>query len=121
MYADKTTDSMQKTIDETQRRREKQMKYNELHGITPTQIIKPLENVLGSVMGKDTEPKPYIEPIDKTVMAADPVIEYMSEDQINKAIAKLQKEMKKVVKDLDFIEAARIRDEIISLEERLKS
>ncbi len=120
MYADKITASMQKTMEETLRRREKQIKYNELHGIVPTQIIKPLENVLGSVMGKDTEPKPYIEPMDKAGIAADPVIKYMSEDQINNAITKLQKEMKKVVKDLDFVEAARIRDEILSLEERLK-
>jgi len=119
MYADKITDSMQKTIDETNRRREKQLKYNEEHGITPTQIIKPLENVLGDVMGKDTEPKPYIEPQERNAIAADPVVEYMSEDQIKKAIEKLQKEMKKVVKELDFIEAARIRDEILELEKKL--
>lgn len=119
MYADKVTDSMRKTIDETNRRREKQLKYNEEHGITPTQIIKPLENVLGNVMGKDTEPKPYIEPEERNAIAADPVVEYMSEDQVKKAIDKLQKEMKKVVKELDFIEAARIRDEILALEKKL--
>lgn len=121
MYADKITDSMRKTIDETNRRREKQLKYNEEHGITPTQIIKPLENVLGNVMGKDTEPRPYIEPEERGVIAADPVVEYMSEDQVKKAIDKLQKEMKKVVKELDFIEAARIRDEIMELEKKVKS
>lgn len=119
MYADKVTDSMQKTIDETNRRREKQLKYNEEHGITPTQIVKPLENVLGDVMGKETEPKPYIEPEDRNAIAADPVVEYMNEDQIKKAIAKLQKEMKKVVKELDFINAARIRDDILELEKKL--
>lgn len=119
MYADRVTDSMQKTIDETNRRREKQVKYNETHGITPTQIIKPLENVLGNVMGKDTDPKAYIEPEERNAIAADPVVKYMSEDQIKKAIVKLQKEMNKVVKELDFIEAARLRDEIIELEKRL--
>jgi excinuclease ABC subunit B len=119
MYADKITESMRKTIEETDRRRIIQMAYNEKHGITPQQIIKPLENVLGKVMGKDDEPKPYIEPDFRTSEAADPVIEYMSKDQIEKAIAKIQKEMKKVVKDLDFIEAARLRDEMLSLEKKL--
>jgi len=94
-----------------------QIEYNEKHGITPTQIIKPLENVLGDVMGK--EPRAYIESERKTGIAADPVIEYMSEAQIKKAIEKNQKDMKKVVKDLDFVEAARLRDEIIALEEKL--
>jgi excinuclease ABC subunit B len=120
MYADKITESMQKTIDETNRRREKQLKYNELNGIVPTQIVKPLENVLGSTMGKEESPKPYFESQKKSGAAADPVMAYMSEDQIKKAITKLQKEMKKVVKELDFIEAARIRDEIIELEKRLE-
>ena len=119
MYADKITESMRKTIEETDRRRIIQMAYNEKHGITPQQIIKPLENVLGKVMGKDDEPKPYIEPDFRTSEAADPVVEYMSKDQIEKAIAKIQKEMKKVVKDLDFIEAARLRDEMLSLEKKL--
>lgn len=119
MYADKITDSMRKTIDETNRRRDKQIKYNEKHGITPTQIVKPLENVLGEVMGKGTEPKAYIEPEERNSIAADPVVEYMSEEQIKKTIEKLQKEMKKVVKELDFIEAARIRDEILELEKKL--
>lgn len=117
MYADKITESMRKTMEETDRRRLIQMQYNEKHGITPTQIIKPLENVLGDVMGK--EPRAYIESERKTGIAADPVIEYMSEAQIKKAIEKNQKDMKKVVKELDFVEAARLRDEIIALEEKL--
>ena len=95
------------------------MEYNEKHGITPTQIIKPLENVLGNVMGK--EPKAYFESDKKTGIAADPIVEYMSEAQIKKAIEKNQKDMKKVVKELDFVEAARLRDEIIALEEKLKN
>jgi len=120
MYADKTTESMRKTIEETDRRREIQMAYNEKHQITPQQIIKPLENVLGQVMGKETEPQAYIEPDLRNNEAADPVVEYMSKEQIEKALAKVQKEMKKVVKDLDFIEAARLRDEMLSLEDKLK-
>jgi excinuclease ABC subunit B len=123
MYADKVTDSMQRTIDETARRREIQLAYNEKHHITPKQIVKPLENVLGDVMGKNKseEPKPYIEPQHGNSVAADPVVEYMSVSQLHKAIDKIQKEMRKVVKDLDFIEAARLRDEMLLLEERLRN
>ena len=119
MYADKITDSMQKTIDETDRRREIQVAYNLKHNITPQQIIKPLDNVLGKVMGKESGAQAYIEPDYRNNEAADPVVEYMSKAQIEKAIAKIQKDMKKVVKDLDFIEAARLRDEMLSLEEKL--
>ena len=118
MYADKITNSMQRTMDETDRRREKQMAYNLEHNITPRQIIKPLENVLGNVMGKLKEPQAYSGPME-TSQAADPVVEYMTKDQIQKAMAKLQKEMRKVVKELDFIEAARLRDEILAYEEKL--
>ncbi len=121
MYADKITDSMQKTMDETDRRREIQIAYNLKHHITPQQIIKPLDNVLGKVMGKESGPQAYIEPDYRASEAADPVVEYMSKTQIEKAIAKIQKDMKKVVKDLDFIEAARLRDEMLSLEEKLKN
>lgn len=120
MYADKITESMRKTIEETDRRREIQVAYNTEHGITPTQIIKPLENALGTVMGKTSGPNPYFESNLKSGIAADPVIEYMSKDQLKKAITKIQKEMKKVVKDLDFVEAARLRDEMLILEEKLK-
>ncbi len=120
MYADKITESMRKTIDETQRKREKQMAYNQANNITPTQIIKPLENVLGNVMGKTGDPKPYIEPQSTTNFAADPVTEYMSKEQIKKALDKVQRDMKKVVKELDFISAARLRDEMLILEDKLK-
>ena len=118
MYADKITNSMQKTMDETDRRRAIQVTYNEKHGITPRQIIKPLENVLANVMGKDSEPKPYFEP-GYSSEAAEPVVDYMSKEQIKKAIAKIQKDMKKVVKELNFVEAARLRDEMLSLEAKL--
>ncbi len=119
MYADKITDSMQRTMDETDRRREKQMAYNIEHNITPRQIVKPLENVLGNVMGKSKGPLAYSGPLESS-QAADPVVEYMTKNQIQKAIAKLQKEMRKVVKELDFIEAARLRDEILIFEKKLQ-
>ncbi|OYT17561.1 MAG: excinuclease ABC subunit B [Bacteroidetes bacterium 4572_77] len=119
MYADKVTESMRKTMEETDRRREIQLAYNAKHHITPQQIVKPLENVLGDVMGKSKGPKAYAGMPESSV-AADPVIDYMTKEQMQKTIAKLQKEMRNVVKDLDFIEAARLRDEILDLESRLK-
>lgn len=122
-YADKVTESMQRTLDETGRRREKQMKYNEEHGITPAQIIKSTEAIMGqtAVAGsKDTKSqKAYIEK-EGVGVAADPVVQYMSKDQINRAISKLEKEMKAVVKELDFIEAARLRDEIFALRKKME-
>ncbi len=118
MYADKTTASMQRTIDESIRRREKQINYNHKYNITPTQIQKSEFSVLAQsdiANTKSVEPKAYIEN-DKKDIAADPVVKYMSEDQINKAILKNRKMIEKSVKELDFIEAAKLRDEIIELE-----
>ena len=118
MYADKTTVSMQRTIDESIRRREKQINYNHKYNITPTQIQKSEFSVLAQAdiaNTKSVEPKAYIEN-DKKDIAADPVVKYMSKDQINKAILKNRKMIEKSVKELDFIEAARLRDEIIELE-----
>jgi len=120
-YADKITDSMQKTINETNRRREKQLKYNEEHGITPAPIIKSIEAILGQTAvadAKTAEPKAYIEK-EGIDIAADPVVQYMSKEQIEKAITKLERQMKAAVKELDFIEAARFRDEIFALKEKL--
>jgi len=121
-YADKMTDSMRKTIEETNRRRIKQLKYNEEYNITPTQIIKSTQSILGQTAVADSkaaESKAYIERngID---IAADPLIQYMTREQIEKAISKLEHQMKAAVKELDFIEAARFRDEIYALRERLK-
>ncbi len=118
MYADKITSSMQRTIDESIRRREKQINYNYKYNIIPTQIQKSEFSVLGQAdiaNTKSVEPKAYIEN-DKQGIAADPVVKYMSKDQINKAILKNRKMIEKSVKELDFIEAARLRDEIIELE-----
>jgi excinuclease ABC subunit B len=120
-YADKMTDSMRKTIDETLRRREKQLKYNEVHGITPKQIIRSIQSILGQTAvadAKAAEPKAYIEK-EGIDIAADPLVQYMNIDQIEKAIAKLERQMKAAVKELDFIEAARFRDEIFALKELL--
>lgn len=117
-YADKMTDSMRKTIFETNRRREKQMKYNEEHNITPTAIIKSVEAIMGqtAVAGG---PKAYVEK-EGINIAADPLLQYMNKDQIEKAISKLERQMKAAVKELDFIEAARFRDEIFALREKLQ-
>lgn len=121
-YADKITNSMQKTMDETERRRAKQLKYNEDHGITPTQIVKSTEAILGQTSVADAlrpGPKAYVER-EGIDIAADPLLQYMNKEQIEKVIAKLERQMKAAVKELDFIEAARFRDEIFALREKIK-
>lgn len=111
MYADRITGAMKQTIEETNRRRERQMKYNEEMGITPTQIVKKGGAMLRGLSRKGVEIKAYTGP-DKIDMAADPVIKYMSREQLEKAIEKTRKAMEKAASALDFIEAARLRDEI---------
>ncbi len=120
-YADKITDSMQRTIDETNRRREKQLKYNLEHGITPKPIIKSTESIMEQTSVadvKNSEPKPYVEK-ENGWLAAEPVIQYLSRQQIVKMIEKNKKDMQAAVKKLDFIEAARLRDENKELEKLL--
>jgi excinuclease ABC subunit B len=114
MYADRMTDSMAKTIAETDRRREKQLAYNELHGITPQAIIKGERSALGK-----GEPHAYIEPDDRATIAADPVVQHMSKSALEKAIAKTKKAMFEAAKNLEFLEAARLRDEMMRLEQLL--
>lgn len=117
MYADKITGSMQRTIDETNRRRVKQIAYNTEHQITPKTIIK----AAGSLMGRfDDTVKAYIEP-ERVPVAADPVIRYMSKEALQKSIDKTKSAMKKAASELDFIEAARLRDEMFELEKLLKT
>ena len=121
MYADKVTKSMQLTIDETNRRREKQLKYNEVNGITPQQIVKAHRSILGRDIGRKSSPKPYyIEP-QKADIAADPVVQHMSPIALQKAMDKAKKAMEAAAKQLDFIEAARYRDEMIALQELANS
>jgi excinuclease ABC subunit B len=121
MYADKVTDSMQRTIDETQRRRDKQIAYNLEHGITPTTVIKSTDEVF--TIGRDPKKyaQPYIEPQDITSasMVADPVVAMMGRPQLEKAIADTKKKMLAAAKDMDFLEAARLRDEMYALEKLL--
>lgn len=121
MYADHITESMQKTIDETNRRREKQLRYNEEHGITPRQIKKgrKMTDLINANAEAHTESRAYVEPEERTV-AADPVMEYMTRDQLEKSIARTRKLMQEAAKKLDFIEAAQYRDEMLRMENLLK-
>lgn len=124
MYADRITESMQKTIDETNRRREKQLAYNEANGITPKQIKRAFNNaLLGASAEKEEDnrkvSKAYIEP-EKISIAADPVVQYMSKPQMEKAIERARKQMQEAAKKLEFIEAAQYRDELLRLEDMLK-
>jgi len=121
MYADKVTKSMQLTIDETNRRREKQLKYNEVNGITPQQIVKAHKSILGRDIGRKSSPKPYYVEPQKADIAADPVVQHMSPIALQKAIDKAKKAMETAAKQLDFIEAARYRDEMIALQELANS
>ena len=118
MYADKITDSMRKTIDETARRREIQMAYNIEHGITPKTIIKAIDTSMSKTLAKQGKDYPIFDDNVKSVAEETP-INYKSEKDIKKAILEAKKEMEKAVKNLDFMEAAKYRDLIIALEERI--
>ena len=122
MYADKVTRSMKQTIDETLRRREKQLDYNMKNGITPTQIMKSSRSIMGNYnakLGRVGEGKAYSDP-EKIDIAADPVIRYMNASALNKAIENTKMKMEKAAKELNFIEAARLRDEMFALQDLLK-
>lgn len=121
-YADKITESMRMTIEETNRRRKIQHDYNIEKGIVPTQINRSRESIMGQTKVADKinhEPKAYIES-ENLSLAADPVLKYMGKDEIKKLISSTKKNMEKAAKELDFIEAARLRDEMFELEKRIK-
>ena len=120
MYADTVTGSMKETINETNRRREKQLRYNEKMGITPSQIVKRTGTILSGLSRKGVSVKSYIEP-EKPDIAADPVVKYMDKASLEKAIEKSRKSMEKAASELDFIEAARLRDEVSALQALLRS
>lgn len=148
MYADKITDSMRQTIEETNRRRAKQMLYNEAHGITPTPIAKKSHNELVEIYGEAAEakaqnpakgksripspqkpqnptaprkPRPYIEEEHQAVFAAEPVLEYMTPRELEKQIEIVKRDMIDAARRTDFIEAARLRDQLVGLQDMLES
>lgn len=130
MYADNITESMQRTIDETMRRRVKQLKYNEEHHITPKQIVKAIKDTLPKT-GRSTTAQTipfakgakgiYTEPTQSMAFAADPIVMRMTKEQLEKSIANTTSLMKQAAKDLDFLQAAQYRDEIIRLQKQLET
>jgi len=116
LYADKITDSMRKTMDETNRRRDKQIAYNEEHGITPTAIHKAIDSNLRYVKGDRYKTKDEEMSLG---VAADPVVKYMTAEQLEKAAARTKKQMEKAAKELDFMLAAQLRDEYFALKEKI--
>lgn len=126
MYADNITESMRRTIEETARRRSVQMKYNADHGITPKQIVKDIKGILPTANGEErAKPnaagyqQPYFEP-DGAAFAADPIVLKMTRPEIERSIANTKRLMEQAAKDLDFIQAAQYRDEIVRLEAQLE-
>ena len=124
MYADTITWSMQQTIDETNRRREKQLRYNEIHDITPTQICK--DRTMGDLLSAGQEQqaerghRAYIEPERPQLLVAEPEVEYQTRDDMRKAIDRLRKQMQDAAKRLDFITAAQLRDQMLQLMAQLE-
>jgi len=120
-YADKITDSMQRTIDETERRRAKQIAYNEENDIQPKSMAKSKEEILSQRSILDIRAKKaYIEPQDRGLIAADPITEYLGKDQLEKLVVETEKKMKAAAKDLDFISAAQYRDELFALKKKIQ-
>ncbi|MGK6351997.1 excinuclease ABC subunit UvrB [Parapedobacter sp. DT-150] len=123
MYADSITNSMRLTIDETNRRRDKQIRYNEEHGITPRTVGRSREAIMEQTSVADFkggEAKIYVEPELADSAAADPLLQYMSEPQMKQAIDKVRRDMEKAAKEMDFLQAAKLRDEMFAMEKAFK-
>jgi excinuclease ABC subunit B len=122
MYADRITGSMRMAIDETDRRRAIQLEYNTEHGITPTTVFKSREAIMQQTTVADSrrEAKPYYVESDTQTLAADPVVSYMTREDLEKLIGQTQKLMEKAAKDLDFMQAARLRDELADLKRMVR-
>ncbi len=124
LYADHITDSIRKTMEDNQRKREKQMAYNTLHGITPTTVKKSKEDIMKQTSVADAkhgaETHYYVEPEEMSA-AADPVVQYMSKDQLKKSIEETQKRMMRAAREMEFMEAARLRDELFALQQQLET
>ncbi len=122
MYADRVTGSMREAIDETDRRRAIQLEYNVEHGITPKTVFKSREAIMQQTKVADSrrEAKPYYVEDDAQTLAADPVVAYMTREELEKQISLTQKSMEKAAKDLDFMQAARLRDELADLKRMLR-
>jgi excinuclease ABC subunit B len=123
-YADQITVSMQRTMDETDRRREKQVAYNTQYGITPTTVRKSIDQIMGQtavlqIKGYDPD-SPYAVDEIPVSKAAEDEAEYITIPQLEKKITVTKKEMEKAARDMDFMEAARLRDEMFSLQKRLE-
>ncbi len=119
-YADKITGSMKRTMDETNRRREKQMAYNKAHGITPTQIKKNISNALAQEKQQPATRPLYSNSDAPTAIACDPIVQYMNREQLEKSIARTRRLMEEAASKMEFIEAAQYRDEMFKLQELLK-
>lgn len=123
MYADHMTESMRVTIEETERRRQKQMAYNEEHGIVPRTVGKTRDEILEQTSVADFKPgeaKVYVEPDPAASVAADPVMEYLGDKEMKRAIDNVRKKMDKAAKEMDFLEAAKLRDEMFAMEKLYK-
>ena len=123
MYADKITASMQQAMDETSRRRATQMAYNELHGITPITVNKSTSEIMSQTKVADSNKftKQYIEPDGEPSLAADPIVALLNKTELTKMLERAKKDMDKAAKDLDFVEAARCRDEMFALQKIIDS
>lgn len=123
MYADSITDSMRATMEETNRRREKQILYNQEHGIIPRTVGKSKEAIMEQTSVADFKGKPvkaYVDPDPVATLAADPVVQYMTKAQLQKSIDAARKDMEKAAKDMDFLQAAKLRDQMFALEKTMQ-